>query len=451
MTMDLVDDKRLLLFARLFGVALVSHVVGNWSQPDIPSVVGWVNLIVGGVGLVLLWRPAKGLLIVAAAAVLASVLLEMPFTGNHWVLAGLVAAAILASRGRDFRIFPAARVILLVFYVFAAFAKLNSGFFDPSVSCAVFYANQSLAGFGLPPLGAGGILPRALIWMTVAIELSVPLTLIWRRTRYVGVMIGTLFHTIISFDLNQHFYDFTAVLIALFVLFLPNRAIVSISEHVHRFGGSELVLAKVLLGVAGLLVLMAVSPLTPATAFLLSRLPFALWIPLSLLWALALIRARSPGEALDWRVSVGGALVVLITIMNGLTPYTEVKTAYSFNMYANLVTSQGRSNHYLIPRTWPLRNGYDGPVEILQSSDEVLNAYRDEGYLVAYPQLRRYLSLRPDVSLTYRRYGVVGTISEASLLPDLVDPGPWWWRFFALRAVDTRNPPRCQAAFLGAL
>ena len=70
---------------------------------------------------------------------------------------------------------------------------------------------------------------------------------------------------------------------------------------------------------------------------------------------------------------------------------------------------------------------------------------------MAYPQLRRYLSVRPDVSLTYRRYGAVTTLSEASEISELVEPGPWWWRFFPLRAIDTRNPPLCQAAFLPAL
>jgi hypothetical protein len=165
----------------------------------------------------------------------------------------------------------------------------------------------------------------------------------------------------------------------------------------------------------------------------------------------AIIRARSSGTALSWHTGVAGGVVVLLTVLNGLTPYTEIKTAYSFNMYANLVTSQGESNHFLVRSTWPLRNGYEGPVEILESSDAGLEAYRDEGYLVAYPQLRRYMSVRPDVSLTYRRDGQVTTLAQASLRPELVDPGPWWWRFFPLRAIDTRNPPLCQAAFLPAL
>ena len=129
---------------------------------------------------------------------------------------------------------------------------------------------------------------------------------------------------------------------------------------------------------------------------------------------------------------------MLIAVLNGLTPYTEVKTAYSFNMYANLVTSKGESNHFLVRSTWPLRNGYEGPVEILESSDEGLNAYRDEGYLVAYPQLRRYLSVRPDASLTYRRYGEVVTLAQASL--DARTRGPGSMVVAILPAAGDRHP-----------
>jgi hypothetical protein len=226
-----MNPVRLPIFVRLFGIAITAHVVGNWSQPDIPAVVAWVNLAVGIVGLVLLMKPTRSLLLVASALVVASVLLEMPITGNHWVVAGLVGAAILVTGGNEERFFPAARLILLVFYSFAAFAKLNSGFFDPTVSCAVFYANQSLGSFGLPLLDVDGLVSRVLIWATVVIEASVPITLVWRRTRYFGVFLGTVFHTLISFDLDQHFYDFTTVLIALFFLFLPDRSIESILEQ----------------------------------------------------------------------------------------------------------------------------------------------------------------------------------------------------------------------------
>ena len=430
---------------------MAAHVVGNWSQPDIPALVGWVNLAVALSGLALLTRPTRNLLLASSALVVASVLLEMPVTGNHWVLASLVAAAIIVSGGDGTRFFSAARLILLVFYSFAAFAKLNSGFFDPTVSCAVFYANQSLASIGLSPIEAGGVVSRALIWATVAVEVSVPITLIWRRTRFLGVIVGTGFHAFISFDLNQHFYDFTAMLIPLFLLFVPERNIEVISTQMAEVRRRDLIPTPLIVGAIGVLALLAVSPLTPVTAFVLSWVPFVLWVPFSLLWIFTLVRARAPGAALAWRTGVGGALVVVIAILNGLTAYTEVKTAYSFNMYANLETSRGQSNHFLIRSTLPIRSGYDGPVEIIQSSDPGLEVYRDEGYLIAYPQLRRYLSLRPDTSLTYRRFDEVRSLPAVSSSPELVNPGPWWWRFFPLRAIDTRNPPRCQAAFLPAL
>jgi hypothetical protein len=446
-----MQEARLFLFARLFGVAMVAHVVGNWPQPDIPAPVGWVNLVVGGIGLALVTRPSRSLLAASSIPVLASVLLEMPVTGNHWVLAGLAAAAIAVSGGRDDRFFPAVRLILLVFYVFAAFAKLNAGFFDPSVSCAVFYANQSLAGFGLPQLALGGFLARGTIWATVAIEIFVPITLMWRRTRYLGVLLGTVFHTLISFDLNQHFYDFTAVLIALFVLFLPDRSIELVSDQIGEVRRRKIVPVWVLVGWLGVLVLLAVFPATPVSASLLQLVPFVFWVPFSLVWIAMLIRARAPGGITNWRPNVAGFGIVIVAVLNGLTPYTEMKTAYSFNMYANLVTSQGISNHFVVRSTWPLRDGYEGPVEILESSDPGLESYRDGGYLIAYPQLRRYLSSRPNTSLTYRRFGGVVTLARASLRPELVDQGPWWWRFFPLRAVDTLSPPRCQDVFLPAL
>ena len=446
-----IVDMRLSLFTRLFGAALVAHVVGNWSQPDIPAGVGWVNLAVGGLGLLQVVRPTRGVLLISSGLVVASVLLEMPVTGNHWVLAGLTGAVIVITGGNANRFLPAARTILLVFYIFAAFAKLNSGFFDPTVSCAVFYANQSLAGFGIPPLVAGAVIPRFLIWATVAIEISVPIALMWRRTRYFGVLAATLFHTLISFDLNQHFYDFTAVLIALFALFLPERSIESISGQLTELRRQSVVPGKLLVGLVGVLLLVAVFPVSPVAAFWLSRIAFVVWVPLSVLWLISLTRARAPGAQMSWNPGVGGAIVVLVAVLNGLTPYTEIKTAYSFNMYANLVTAGGESNHFIIRSTWPLRDGYSGPVQILESSDDGLRAYREEGYLVAYPQLRRYLSVRPEVSLSYRRFGEVVSVAEVSSNFELVKPPPWWWRFIPLRAIDVQNPPRCQAVFLPAL
>ena len=73
------------------------------------------------------------------------------------------------------------RWLLVVFYAFAAFAKLNSGFFDPNTSCAVFYANQGLTSWGFPTFPADSASASFAIWSSVLVELSVVPLLVWRE------------------------------------------------------------------------------------------------------------------------------------------------------------------------------------------------------------------------------------------------------------------------------
>jgi hypothetical protein len=442
-------DARFELFTRLWGVALLAHVIGNWAQPDIPSIVGFANLLVGLVGLLLTIRPRTDLLLVGAAFTCISLLAEMPFTGNHWFLAGLVSVALLLSRGGPDYLFPSARLILLVFYVFAAFAKLNPAFFDPAVSCSLFYANQALENAALPTIDPASFWSRIPIWGSAIVEICVPVLLLIRRSRYLGVTLASVFHLLISFDLGQHFYDFTAVMLPLFMLFLPAHSSAHLLDQLRKWRPSRALARALTLVIAGL-VLLSVAPPTAVSAALLNSIPFLLWIPFGLTWVYGLWVSRRPGQRLTWRPGIA-AIAVGLAGLNGLTPYTEVKTAYGFNMYANLVTARGESNHFLIRNTVPLRKGYEDPVEIISSSDPGLEQYRQLGYLIAYPQLRRYLASHPEVSLTFRQNGRTISLDRAADLPELVDPGPWWWRFFPLRAIDQRIPPRCQDVFLAAL
>jgi hypothetical protein len=73
--------------------------------------------------------------------------------------------------------------------------------------------------------------------------------------------------------------------------------------------------------------------------------------------------------------------------------------------------------------------------------------YRELGYLVAYPQFQRYL-VGKDLTVDFRRGEEEFSEVDSS---EIANPGPWWWRFFPLRSLDTRDPPRCQEVFLPAL
>ena len=60
-------------------------------------------------------------------------------------------------------------------------------------------------------------------------------------------------------------------------------------------------------------------------------------------WVALLFNARAQPEKLPWRGGWVAIVVGLLAVLNGLTPYTEIKTAYGFNMYANLLTARGQS------------------------------------------------------------------------------------------------------------
>jgi hypothetical protein len=146
------------------------------------------------------------------------------------------------------------------------------------------------------------------------------------------------------------------------------------------------------------------------------------------------------------------AIVPVLVLLNGLSPYLELRTAYAFNMYANLQTADGDTNHFLVTRTVPLTDYQSDLVRIIDSSDAGLRLYSDARFDIPLLQLRDYLSHHPDVALTYVRRGVERHVARAAEDPSLVEPVPSWQsKLFAFRSLDQTEPARCQPSFLPAL
>ncbi len=440
-------------FARTFGLAVVAHLVGNpagWRGDEFggeSALLVVVSAILGVVALLLVVRPGRRALGATAALVLASVWLELPVTGNHWFLVGVVAMAVLVSLvTRDpwawFSV--TARWILLGFYSFAAFAKLNTGFLDPSTSCGVFYANHSLASYGIPTFEADGLMGTLSVAAPVLTELSVPLLLAFSRTRRAGVLLALVFHSIISLDFDQHFYDFTAVLVMLLCLFLPESTTSDLERRIARLSPLRVlaVAATTVLVVASLL------PQTLPTIVILRLLAFAVWVPL-VVWLIVRVARGGIGPApLPMRLrGVASWAVVAVVVANGLTPYLEVKTSTGFNMYANLVTVAGETNHLVVRRTLHLSKVQDDLLEVVASDDPGLSRYAEEGYLLPERNLLDYLASHPDVSVVVRDEEGERTLdgSDGVAVPLMVT------KLQAFRAVDEQDPPRCQGRWLPAL
>ena len=143
---------------------------------------------------------------------------------------------------------------------------------------------------------------------------------------------------------------------------------------------------------------------------------------------------------------------IALVLLTGLSPYLELRTAYAFNMYSNLQTVDGDSNHLLVTRTLPITNFQADRVQIVSSNDPNLFAYAAQQFELPFIGLRAYLSEHPEASLTYVRSGVRHTVARASDDPALVQPVPSWEaKLFAFRSIDQTSPALCQPSFLSAL
>lgn len=437
-------------FVRLFALAVIAHFVVN--PPLGPDAAGLTALAAGGAACLLAVQPSDRRLLVAACVLVpVTAWQEAPQLGNHWLLMSFVSVAILVSQRRTGwweRFAPTGRWMLIGFYSFAAFAKLNTAFFDSTASCSVFYANQSLSSWGLPLITPGSGIALATAIMTAVIELSIPLLLLVDRTRHIGVALGYAFHTLISLDLDQHFYDFTAVLFALFILFAPTAAArLERSVEPHLTPARRAVVATML----GLFVLAAVLPLSRLSLWLLTTGFFFVWIPTAIALTVATSwRLRTP----DWvglRVSgLAATLLLALVGLNGLSPYLELKTGFGFNMYSNLVTANGESNHLIVPGTAQLTAGHADAVVIIATDDPALEAYVDSGYAVAFPRLAHYLADHPDTSVTYRSpAGGEPTTVQGAEVGRHMAAIPH--KLAVFRSIDLQVPARCQSIWLPAL
>lgn len=459
----------LALFSVLWALAAVWHLLGNTTTAP-----AWAQALLAlGIALVLV-RPGAVLpLAVLAGAGLITMWEEAPVLGNHWLLAGFVNIAILlavgvgVARGRAgdradlaHRLFPVARLCLVAFYAFAAFAKVNSAFFDRSVSCALFFFRESTDSLGLGALQLDGAswLEWAVIVGTVAIELSIPVLLVIRRTRNAGVVLGLVFHAVLAFDRSHQFFDFSAVLYALFVLFLPSDAGTWVAERIGSIRArlalrGEGLPERVHLGLVAVPTVLAL--LVVLDVATLGRGVDIGWWPwqgsavLVICMTAAFLRKSGSPERHALRPHhLAFAVVPLLVVLNGLTPYLELKTGYGWNMYSNLRTVDGDSNHLLVRRTLPLTDEQSELVEIVSTSSPELRRYAQADYALTWRQLRQFLATRPDVRISYRRDGRTVSLERASDDPDLVDADPAWREKVQLfRAVDMREPERCVPAF----
>lgn len=451
------------LFAVLWASSVLFHLAGNTRlAPE------WGRALLGATAVAVLARPRIAWLTVPlAGAVLANVWLEAPTLGNHWLLQGFVAVivvgAVLAARGAGSiaigRLVGPARLTLLAFYGFAAFAKLNGDFFDPIASCAVFYLRESADSWGalamVDGLSAGA--ERAVAVVVASVELSVPVLLFFRRTRTGGVLLGLVFHFVLALDRTHQFFDFSSILLVLFVLFLDEGTRVEIVDAAQRFrravagtweSGPEIAHLVVLAALTGVVVF-AAGPADWSAPRDLRIAGVWVWIVVGAVVTAAVARAtRASSSAPDARL-VGAQesrwllLIPVLAVANGLTPYLELKSGYGWNMYSNLAVVDGASNHLLVRSGPALTDDHSRLVEVVESNVPGLGFYIRGDWLLPEQQLIDHLAALPGSH-------AVGVVNGETIRYES-DEGAarsvWRQKFQVFRAVDSEGPVNCQPSF----
>ena len=466
---------RLRIFAWFWALAALMHMLGTFTLSRVRYQFDWlafVDLAIAVLAVMVLLRPrATAALIGLLLLCPISAWLGAPRVGNHWLLVAVIDLALLCSvipmlwsrarpllgRLHDDGV-PIARLMFVVFYMFAAIAKVNSSFLDPTVSCSTLFFGHLLETAGVRSIDpmAGSSWSYLVPILALAIELTTAVLLCFGRTRLIAAVMLIAFHGVIAFDTSHQFADFAAVVAALALLMLPDAAFLWFRSVSTGWMRQIMVLRGLVIVVV--VALLAAQILDRADRhvrlfdLIRNLLWWAVWsglLAVVLVWIIT-SRARRADVAM---LPVNRALLVwpAFVALIGLGPYLGFRTATSWNMYSNLRTADGASNSYLVPIAAGFDDAQIDAVRILESSDPGLQAYVDSGFVIPWINLRDHTSTSRDASITFERAGRTFTVEHTRSDPELSRPVPWWdSKIFAFRSYVPTGPSMCQDSMLSA-
>jgi hypothetical protein len=442
------DDRHFAIFSFLFAAAVVFHQA-RLSDWELVSVHAFLTLA----ALFLLVRPSSvRRFALLAVALVVDWVVHMPVVVNHlWVVAVfsvglLVAVGLALARGQRWpfdggelyrRFGPVLRNLVILVYLFAAVAKMNDGFLDAEVSCAVAMTDDLLDWLPFEAKASWQHAPA--IWGTIAIELAIPALLFSRRTRLIGIAVGVPFHIILALSGHVPFSGFAMAFYSLFLpVDFPDRLdrlaqrvplLGSVAARVAAVARSPLAFPALVLGwlVCALVLVEHVRPTfdraTTGVFTIYATVLFGI-AALALLDGarspLALIRDRPPVREHAFRLPhPAWALVLVVAAANAISPYVGLKTQVSFTMYSNIQTEGDQWNHSVVPESVRVFDLQDDLVTVESSSDEDLMEDAAEDTRLVWHDFRRRMLDNPDASVTYEHEGRRFAVARAGDDPRL--------------------------------
>lgn len=405
---------RLGIFALLWAIGLVTHQFTFgfwvWAVNDI-SVLGWVVVLAA---LLVICYPKSTLLFITTVTLSLSYFYwQMPHLPNHifyeWLTnfgLFLVFLTILFKSGlklsnSDFRdnilktFAPVARFSLLALYFWAVIHKLNWDYFNPENSCAVYLVNGYVWEFNkiLAKLSLENHLfdyeysaftKIVAIAGSLFLEAIIPLLLLFRSTRLLGIGVGICFHFLLALHPHDGIYSFSALLIGAYFLFEPDRIWDAFNNRLQllkekypkfiRFSPwLSLCMLALLVVVVSLEFQFPDKRIVFRSGFLLYMLlaisAFLFWLPL-------FRQHLFEGSEVKYKPIWGLMIIPLLIFANGWMPYLGLKTENSFSMFSNLRTEH-TPNHLFIPGSLKVFDFQKNLVTVKSSNRRLFN---NDGY-----------------------------------------------------------------------
>jgi len=449
-------SSRQVLFSFFFGLFSLFHVFNYaFAYDRYPPAMDLCAVFAAA--LFLLWRPgsSRALLLLMIASTI-STIAQAPAQSNHTMLRTVVIVGYWLSflwafvRSQQIsavfdNFILAGRGSLLVMYVFGIFHKINTDFLDPTMSCAVHLWEDMP-----PPFSSmsGSFIDNSAIYGTYVVEGAIMLGLIYKPTRYLGLVFGIFFHLFLGLSDYAAYIAFTTLSIALHVLWLDRAATDRIGAshemaYIRDRIQQPMYIAVFLMLLTGGALAMKGHDFSLSNLYLL---PFVL--PLCFL-ILKYGRdmagaAREKFSAAAW---VCGIAAAGLYFANGAAPYFGLKTAQSINMFANLRLEGGVSNHVVFANAPGPFTYLDNVAEVTEAEESYfLNDYKRRGFAIVYYDLIAHLADNPDVSVSFTMNGKsFNNVSAADFQTDIdaMVHHPFLRKWFHFQPVQLERPEPC--------
>ncbi|MDJ1484946.1 HTTM domain-containing protein [Cytophagaceae bacterium YF14B1] len=413
------DLDRLTIFTFLWAVVRFFHQI---SFPEWYYEREWEGVLVMLVLVLCLVRPQSLTLLIALLTTsLVRTFIWMPFNPNHILFEWVVDAAILicilfaivqnrnrknelAFRNDLFDSFaPIARISICILYFFGVFHKLNTDYLKIPISCGAVLL-QEIAD-RMYPMVVGDVPKLIAMWGTLIIESLIPVLLIGKKTRKWGILLGLVFHFMLSFHPHRGIYSFSSLMLGYFSLFLPQNAPLLLKESYLSFKARYRLLPgwqRWLIGLGiptGFVAYLGYMRMHATNGYEnVMQIGFVLWcawaIVTLLVYMLVFIPAKWEFTPSFFKLPSRWAIIVfLLLLLNSLSPYLGFKTQTSFSMFSNLRTEGGKTNHILMPNAIVTHQWQDNLVQITRTDAPNLRDFADGRRMLTYFELHRLASV----------------------------------------------------------